>query len=214
MKRKLQRGLNWATRTVLMTASGLFTLFIFANSYELAFDRPLPLPLASAVAKVDLSPFTNLVHPADALASSAAERVGNYGQPNTLRLPTRQIKLPLAPAIVADDVWAARSNTGHFMVVGPAKGGNLGDLFVYMRQSWRTIDQPRQIVAGDNLFVDTDKGWRYMYRVSETQAIPESSRYVLADSRVSQIVLTVENASSHSVTIIKADFVSVQSIDQ
>ena len=214
MKPRLRHGLNWLTRAALMAASGAFTLFIFANSYELAFDRPLPLPFASAVAKVDLNPLSGLLRPADALTSGAADRVGNYGIPTTLRLPTRQIKLPLAPAIVTDDVWAARSNTGHFIVVSPAKGGNLGDVLVYMRQSWRTIDQPRQITVGDNLFVDTDKGWRYMYRVSETQSLPDTAHYVLSDQKTSQIVLAVADGSAHNLTLIKADFVSVQSIDQ
>ncbi|MDB5178501.1 MAG: hypothetical protein JWN01_444 [Patescibacteria group bacterium] len=199
--------------TLLMLASGVLTVYIFTNSYETAFDQDLPF--ATAVAKVDAKPFAPSV-PKSAYAADPSKRIGGYGAPTTLRIASRQVKLPLAPAITTpNNTWEARSNTGHYLLLTTAKSGNLGDLLVYLRQGWRTIDDPSALTVDGNIFVDTDKGWRYMYRITTVSHMEaKTGQYLLPESRQGQLLLDLEDTTTGTITTAKAEFVSLQNIGQ
>ncbi len=196
-------------RQMVFAACGFLTLFIFANSYETAFNRNLPY--ADAISRVNLYP----VQAAAATATDPGiinERKGTYGAPTTLKIAARQVKLNLAPVIYDDGNFNARSNTGHYAIVRPSRNGNLGDSIIYLKRSWRTIPEPQSVARDDNIFVDTDSKWRYLYKVVETSNISVDDRYVLPQGNKPQILILNEDTSSGLIWMVRAELVNVQSM--
>lgn len=207
----LRRFLGQTITMLLMLGSGLLTAFVFANSYETAFNHDLPV--AKAIERVNMDPVESVI-PANAITADPAKHLGNYGAPAMLRLSAQRVRFPVAPAILSHDTWVARSNTGHYVGVSPAKGGDMGDLVIYVRQGWRTINDPSALVTDANIFVDTDKGWRYMYRITAVSHLSSIDRYLLPESPKTQLVVVLADASTGMTTVARAEFVTLQSIAQ
>lgn len=190
------------------------TLFIFLNSYELAFNYDLPY--IGSIKPISLGHFqASLDNPQEIIQLTRNHsREGTYGRPVQLRFSSPVKRLPLAPAIRTDSTWLVWSNTGYFLFLSPPKDGRGGDLLIYLNRHWRTIRHPDQIHTGDNLFVDTDRGWRYMFRVQTIDHLQAESQYVVPDSAKPVLTVDIADPDGGSDTILGADFLSLQGIDQ
>lgn len=186
------------------------SIYVFANGFELATN--INIPYALAIEPVSIQQLIAL-NQTPAVSHDANVAIGNFGEPKYLKVASQTTKLALIPGVLEKGEYLARASTGHYIYVGPAKSGNLGTTLVYIRQSWRTISHPEDIVVGSNLFIDTDKDWRYMFRVSDTVRTDTTSQYLLPDSQKSQIMLVLLSQDG-SERIIVADFVNLQNIQQ
>ena len=214
MARNFRIQIESAFRLIQFALLGVLSLgismYVFANGFELATN--INIPYALAIEPVSIDDLIQLNRTV-AVAHDPMMSLGNFGEPKYLKVASQTTKLALIPSVLEDGDYLARASTGHFVYLGPAKSGNLGTTLVYVRQSWRTISTPEDIVVGSNLFIDTDKDWRYMYRVSDTVHTDTKNQYLLPDSQKSQVMLVLLNQDG-SERIVVADFVNLQNIQQ
>lgn len=204
------RAFKWCFTYLIMAFCGLLTLYIFASSYETTFNRPLPF--IEAVSAVDLQPVARALQP---YTPALQNDVGNYGKPQYLKLPSQAIRMTMAPAISnGDHRFLARASTAHYALTSAPKNGNIGDVVAYYRKSWRTDDQPQLVKVGDNIFVDTDRGWRYFYRVDDAKVLDTAATYIARDGSVSQLILAAVDAQHKTTYVAHAQLVNVQNIGQ
>ncbi len=208
--RQAVRAIGTAVPFVVLGAVSIAaSLFVFLNGFELATNVNIPYAFAIEPAPVD-----QLVRANQAADADAATSTGNFGQPKYLKLATQTTKLALVPGVRTGDDYLARAAVGHFVFLGKAKSGNLGNTLVYVRTSWRSIGHPEAITVGTNVFLDTDKDWRYMYRVTDTVELPATTPYLVPDSAKPHLCLAFVSADSATLRIVLADFVNLQNIQQ
>jgi hypothetical protein len=191
-----------------MLLCGLISLFVFASSYETTFNYDLPV--VDGVTTVRLQPLQRIL----TAAQAGQADVGNYGKPQQLKLPSSNVRLVLAPAISRHGTWLARANTAHYSLLTPSHNGTIGNTFLYFRKSWRTDNEPEKLAQGDNIFLDTDRDWRYFYRVDNVKAMREADLYVMRDTPASQLVLAAVDPGRDTVYVAQASLVNVQSVRQ
>ncbi len=212
MLRKLM-GRTWSSLPFALLGLGSIAVstFVFANGFELATN--INIPYAFAIEPVSLGQLISL-NQAPAVVAAPALSVGNFGEPKYLKLASQTTKLALVPSVAVEDEYLARASVGHFAYLGPSKNGNLGNTLVYVRTSWRSVGQPELIRAGTNVFIDTNKDWRYMYRVSDVVELPVGTPYLVPDSVKPHICLAFVNNDNTLIRIVVADFVNLQNIQQ
>lgn len=186
------------------------SVYVFANGFELATN--INIPYALAIEPVSIEQLVKL-NRSTAVMNDPTLSIGNFGEPKYLKVASQTTKLALIQSVLENEQYLARASTGHFIYLAPAKSGNLGTTLVYVRQSWRTIGNPENIAVGSNLFIDTNKDWRYMYRVSDTITTDVNNQYLLPDSQKPQIMLLLLGQDG-SERIVVADFVNLQNIQQ
>jgi hypothetical protein len=194
----------------IMSLCGTVTLYIFASSYSTTFNRALPM--VDAVGTVNIRPLDRFLQN---YAPGLQPNVGNYGKPQYMKLPAQNVRMLLAPALKDNNQFVARANAGHYALTSQPKNGNFGDALIYYRKSWRTNDRPESAKIGDNIFIDTDRGWRYFYRIDEVKTTALSSDYVARGAQSNQLlVAAVDSQSNGNITIAHAALVNVQNVQQ
>ena len=212
MSRRLSLYISRLPVLALTVGSLALTLFIFLNGFELASGKDLPG--STSLQSVNISGIVKV--DADNLNSFFdAANYGNFGKPTQLRISSVTQKIPVVPAQTSDyDQLLARTSTGHYLITSPSKSGSIGNTLVYMRQNWRSIRSPENILIGDNMFLDTDAGWRYMFRINEVVTQPIGEVFVVADKPISSLTVVIENSQSKTHTIVVGDYVILQNITQ
>ncbi|HXH26604.1 MAG TPA: hypothetical protein VNG90_01785 [Candidatus Acidoferrum sp.] len=196
---------------LIMTFCGLLTVYLFASSYETIFN--VDLPIVDAVTTVQLQPFNRVL---EGFRLTSQTDVGNFGVPQMLKLPNYGIRMVLAPAIVADQAndnkFLARANTGHYALTSAVNNGDIGNMVIYYRKSWRTDDNPGQMQVGDNLFVDTDRGWRYFFRINSTKIVSGSDTYISQTDATTQLIVVAQDSKTGLLYVSQASLVNVQNV--
>ncbi|HSE61335.1 MAG TPA: hypothetical protein VLA88_03495 [Candidatus Saccharimonadales bacterium] len=201
-------------RVVTLTACGLISLFLVLSGYESIFNKDLPL--VHTLDSVNLTALSKRYDLPKAVAAQTPEMFGNFGKPQTLKLPERALRLDItAPITDGSGGWLARANTLHSIVLKEPRRGNIGLLVLYCRSSFRTISTTALPAAGENIFMDTDKNWRYIYRVSSSKVVPAYEQYVVSDNgQTGRIVIFCYDATSNVDAVVEATILSVQGVTQ
>lgn len=195
------------TLSILSTCI-VFTGYVYANSYEVLFNKDLTY--SSAIEEFHA---VNLLQ-GIRLESRGVEInlsgnvVGDYGKPEVINFSSLNKRISMIPAIVTDSQWMTRSNNGHFFVTYK-ENKDLESIVVYMRKSWRTIETPENLAVGQNIFIDTNKDWRYMFRIEDVVALDMESKYVISDKDVTQLVVLIEAPEESLVYLIRGSYVTV-----
>jgi hypothetical protein len=196
-------------------ASFALTFFILTNGYELASGKDIRF--TSSLSPVNLSGIID-VSADTAEQYLASSRLGGYGKPVSLRISSSAQKIILVPAQFSqystDKHLTARLNAGHYLLRTDAVETIIGNPLIYARKNWRSIGQPETVKLGDNIFIDTDSGWRYMFRVAESTTRTAGEQFVISERPVSTLTLVVEDANSQKQIIISAPYVALQNISR
>jgi hypothetical protein len=195
MTRWLGKVLRAAGRLSIYLACCAATLFILANSFETAFGATLPFPAVKAVTAINL----DFIRPQmDRYVSglpkqTSAAREGTYGTPAVLKIGGNGIRIPIAQPLYRNGAWLARASTSHYVVMGDARGSNIGDVLIYMNGGKTTVSDASLIKNGGNIFVDTVRDWRYMYKITEVVTVnPDDTPYILPKSETGHVYAVVQ----------------------
>ena len=208
---KLPLDKNRLAKAGFFSLSGLATVFILANAFAISFNYYLPF--IYAVGPVDLEPLSRY---ADQQSESVDApyrdtHLGNFGEPQLLRIPSMNHRLPLVQAIYssANNSWLSRAHSGHFMVVTESKNGYIGDTIVYMRRNYRTIPSPSELTIESNIVIDTDKGWRYVFRINEI-ATDQRHDFIIRGQENPTLILYIFDQDSQRYIIASATLINLQ----
>lgn len=214
----IKKVIKRAVTVVRIVSAGLafaaLTVFVFLNSFEVLFNKDISFihALDTLHAQKMINDIVGEVN--GNLFQLTSEKLGNFGSPQTLKIPSINSKLNLVKAIHVDGNWLYRANNGHYIVTSASKNGNVGDVVIYANTSWRTILAPGDIKIGDNLFLDTDSGWRYMFRITNKSTLHFDDAYVKREMPVNSLTLLVEDERNNVVYLFQGAFVNIQNTQQ
>ncbi|MDD5083654.1 MAG: hypothetical protein PHT88_01785 [Candidatus Moranbacteria bacterium] len=210
----VKKALKIVWTAIKMAIIGLIfaslTVFVFANSIEVLFNKDIPHihALDKLSSKTTLDSIVG--GPNEGVRDIDAGKVGNFGKPKMLKIPSMSSKLNLIESIVVGDDWLYRANNGHYIIVSDGKNGNIGDVVIYANASWRTFPTPEHLKIGDNLFLDTDTGWRYMFRITNRSVVHPDDPYVKGDSAANSLILIMEDKDTGLTYVLQGMYISIQ----
>lgn len=213
-KRTLRDYAFTGGRVAVFSICGLISVFLLLSGYESIFNKDLPF--VHTLDSVNLNALSKRYDLPKAIASESPDMYGNFGKPQTLKLPERALRLDITTPITdGQSGWLARANTLHYIVLKEPRRGNIGLLVLYCRSSFRTISTAALPQVGENIFMDTDKNWRYVYRVSTSKVVPADEQYVVADNgQTGRIVIVCHDSSINADAVVEATVLSVQGVTQ
>lgn len=197
---------------ILGLASFILSSIVFANSYALIFNKPIPI--SNSVGYIMNSQYVidQGVPNSVKRKMDEAEFIGDYGVPVELRLPKYSNKVFLIPALSDGERFLWRVNNAQYIFRSQSSKGYMGNLIIYMSSDWRTIDINQELAVDDNIFIDTQRGWRYMFRVVEAQKYDKTVDYVAPSSGQNTLILLIEDPQTKQSIIYFAQYVSLQNI--
>lgn len=215
MKHRIKKALAWTSRILVLAACGAASAYLLMAGYESVYNKSLPI--VHVLAPINMSAFNGVYDLQTAAKAVKGNKVyGNFGKPQTVKLPDRALRLDVvSPLQQRKGEWLARSNTLHLLLPAPPRSGNIGIALLYCRSSFRTLDEQNLPTVGSNIFMDTDHDWRYVYKVTNAKAYPESEIYVPADTgETGKLIIDCNNSGQHRNVIVEASLLSVQGTDQ
>lgn len=191
------------TTLVLMLGIMVFTCFMFLNCAEILLGVDI-----SYVSAINTVHADRVITGADVYSSQAQD---DFGQPESLKIPQHNIKLEVLQGSQSTNGWLARSNKAHYLYAS-TPSNNSEHIVLYTHSNWRTIARPQEIAVGDNIFVETDREWRMMFRVTNHYVITTSAGYVLPPTDEQVLVFFIEDTTSGKLHVIQSEFLDVQSL--
>ncbi len=212
MKKRIRRYFFAWGRVFVFAGCAAISAFVLLSGYESIYNRSVPF--VHTLDAVNLSAFAPSYNLRIA-ANPPATMYGNFGKPVTVKLPASSLRLNVAAPIAEDSTWLARANSLHMLITKPPRSGNIGMALLYCRSSFRTInanDLPKQ---GQNLLVDTDQDWRYVYRITNASTYADSQPYIPSDDGArGKLVIACDDTAHQVSNVIEADLLSVQGVEQ
>lgn len=208
-----KRYLLLVVRPGVFLVCGLISAYILASGYESIYNRPLPL--VGTIAPVNVSAFSTEYRLAAVPAVPKPSYFANFGKPVSLKLPASSLRLNIVSAIKDGSTWLARPSTLQLLIPSPPRDGNIGIMFLYCRSSFRTLDGQNLPTVGQNIFVDTDQNWRYVYKVTASHDFSGVQPYVPSDNGATgKLIVDCYDSGSNTNIIVEADLLSVQGVEQ
>jgi hypothetical protein len=210
MARILRSVVFTMSKLIVLTACGFISVFVLASGYESVYSRSLPF-----VHTVDPVDIAAVSQGRDLLRYSVAKpsAYGQFGKPVVFKMPGTpvDIRLDVAAPIANNGQWLARTTALHAIIPGQPKKGNISQLVLYCRSSFRTISDNNLPKAGANIFIDTDQKWRYVYKVTSARTYSQDDAYVpIANSAPGKLLVACNDQAKRVTSIIEADLLSVQ----
>lgn len=185
-------------KAVLVFASLAFTMLVFMNTYEVVFNKDIPLAnsvskfvaqdeIQAIIGQFDIKPEQNQL-----------ETNAEYLHLQYLQIPAISSNLYLEEKRVINGYWYVRPSLGHYIGLDKDSHGVTLDYLIYADSGWRTLPDPNQIEVGMdvNLFHDDNK-WAG-YKVTEKQVLPFHAIFIPSKAQQRQIVLLIDD-SAHGV---------------
>lgn len=212
MKQRLRRYLFSWGRVFVFVGCAAVSAFVLLSGYESIYNRSVPFVHTLDAVKLDA--FTSSYNLADA-ALPNNKMYGSFGKPVTVKMPSSSLRLNVTNPVREGNTWLARANALHLLITRPPRAGNIGMALLYCRSSFRTIKPANLPKQGQNIFVDTDQDWRYVYRITNAGSYNDTQPYIPTDDGAhGKLIITCNDTKQHVSNIIEADLISVQGVDQ
>lgn len=211
MKAFLKKSLSRSARTIVFVACGLLSIFLLMSGYESVYNRSLPL--VHTLDPVNLSAYST-TYDLQAAARNNPDLYGSFGKPTNIKLPERAARLDVGPAIYNNHQWLARANSLHLLIPQKPRSGNIGTVLLYCRSSFRTLSDQNLPSVGSNIFMDTDKDWRYVYKVNIAKVYSDKTPYITSDTgHGSRLVISCNDQATGANVVVEATLLSVQGVE-
>lgn len=198
-------------RTVAFATCGFISVFLAMSGYESIYNRALPF--VHTVDHVNLQAYAGSYN-LDQASRLRDSLYGSFGRPINVKFPERVARLDIA-APLYNGGWLARSNTLHLLIPNRPRSGNIGTTLLYCRSSFRTLTDQNLPSLDSNIFMDTDKGWRYVFKVTSAKVYADNVPYVASDTgAISKLIVSCNDRGAHSNVVVEASLLSVQGVDQ
>ncbi|HSX28820.1 MAG TPA: hypothetical protein VLF60_05220 [Candidatus Saccharimonadales bacterium] len=214
MKKRLKKSFLFAARGLIFAFCGGVSIFLLMTGYESIYNRDVPF--VHSLDAINLTAYQSRYN-LNKYVGTDSKQVGNFGKPTNVKMPRRSMRFDIVKPIqdTANNQWLARASTLHLLPLTAPRNGNLGVALLYCRSSFRTLNASNLPNVGDNLFIDTDRNWRYVYRVTDTRVLPDDQPYILSDDGTKGKVIISCNDSAHKRNfVVEADQLVVQGVEQ
>ena len=212
MKRRIKSGRDLLARVIIFGVCGAISIFLLMSGYESVYNRSLPF--VHTLDGINLSAFANTYN-LDPNSYTNEKLQGSFGKPVTVKLPERASRFNVVSPVKEGDDWLARANSLHLLLPQEPRNGNIGITLLYCRSGFRTLNDQNLPNVGSNIFMDTDKEWRYVYKVSSAKVFPDNVPYIASDAGgSSKLIITCNDNKQHVNVVVETTLLSVQGVDQ
>ena len=169
-----------------------FTAFVFMNTYEVVFNRYVPL--AQSLQKVAAQDVINgAIRDFSAKAGSDQTNADpDLTGMSSLEFPDLKAHWTVEESRKIDGAWFARPSAGQDIGLNKNQMGVTEDYLVYAIKSWRTLPHPDQIQQGMSVRLHYGHAVSN-FTVAEKKVSPLSSSLLVSKSEDRQILLIVED---------------------
>lgn len=170
-----------------------FTAFIFANTYEVVFNRDIAIassirPSANRIA------LDGVVKDFESrISSNSTDTVPALNSINRIEIPALDIQLEAEEARRIGDQWYARPSTAQYVGLNKNKYDVNVDYLIYVIESWRTFQTPEQIEDGMEVVIYYGSGASTVLEVTEKKLLPLDRSLLVSKSENRQILLLIED---------------------
>lgn len=203
-------GLLWQV-TILVFCMGI-SLIIFSSSAESLLGRDIVYAGALSVFPRLPLETKGLVVPQNP-PNLSGNLTGDYGKPVALNIPSIRRRLEIVPAIYDKQNLLVRPNNGHFLVKY-GDDNQVEEFVIYLSKSWRTLPELEGIKAGTNIYVDTSRKWRYVFRIEEVVQVGYAKKFVVPHSRLTNLILIINNVEENNFLIIRGEYRTVITVER
>lgn len=188
------------------SATLIFTVVIFSNSYEIVLERDLPYTYS--VKTFYGSEYLSQSTYQEITIDQQNKLTSNYGNPKIVKFPGINARLELVKPILSQEKYLVRTNKAHYMM------DESGNIVIYMLKSFQTIEDIDGLKTGDNIFLDSDKGWRYVYRIDELTTSSLESNIILPTSENPQLLVIIEDTKSGINYTLRCEYLTVINVQR
>jgi len=201
--KRIKKNLFFAVKGIVLTTALFLSMIIFLNSYELFFNQDLDYAWAitTTQAKSHFSASDNSFK-VEKEPNLSGDPIGNYGRITNLIVPGIGKRLEILPGLENNKGWLSRSNKAQYFISRSNDKEELKYIVFYLNKSWRTIDAPELIAAGDNLFIDTDR------------TLPLGVSLIVSETKNTGVVLLIEDPKTQKSYYARGEFLTILNIRQ
>lgn len=183
---------NVITKFFVFGITFIFTAFVFANTYEVVFNRDIAFATS-----VEKSANQTVIDAAvkdfeTRLSSNAADTAVAFDQIDRIEIPALKAQLTTEEARRINNAWYARPSTAHYIGLNKNKYGVTVDYLLYAVKSWRTLPAPERIEQGMDVVVYY-QGASSVLQIAEKKVLPLDRSLLVSKSENRQILLIVED---------------------
>ncbi|MGF7229535.1 MAG: hypothetical protein ACQR33_06185 [Candidatus Saccharibacteria bacterium] len=210
--KRLKFFAGWVVRICVFAMCGAISVFLLMSGYESVYNRSLPL--VHTLDSVNMSAYASSYN-LDASSYSRTSLYGSFGKPTTIKLPAHSERFSIVAPLQQGGEWLARANAMHLLLPSSPRNGNIGIALLYCRASFRTLNDQNLPAVGSNVFMDTDKEWRYVFKISSAKVFSDAIPYVASDTGGNtKLIITCNDKAAHTNMVVEANLLSVQGVDQ
>lgn len=177
-------------------ASFTFTLFIFANAFEVLANQDIPLGMSLNQMEIQ--------EPINKIVSEYKIKQGNkdidinldIGIIDLIEIEELDIKSIVEEARNINDIWYQRPSMAQYIELNYDKFNNPVDYLIYLKKSWRTIPHTSNIEIGNTVNISTKKGQSISYSVESIKILNYNDIFVASKSDKRQIILLIEDTNN------------------
>ncbi len=177
-------------------ASFTFTLFIFANAFEVLANQDIPLGMSLNQMEIQ--------EPINKIVSEYKIKQGNkdidinldIGIIDLIEIEELGIKSIVEEARNINDIWYQRPSMAQYIELNYDKFNNPVDYLIYLKKSWRTIPYTSNIEIGNTVNISTKKGQSISYSVESIKILNYNDIFVASKSDKRQIILLIEDTNN------------------
>jgi hypothetical protein len=169
-----------------------FTLFVFANTYEVVFNKDIAL--AHSVRKVEIqAPINGAIK--DFSSRALTDEINASTGLNSMErieIPALNSRVRVEESRKIDGSWYERPGALHYIELNRNQHGAPIDYLLYGTQSWQTITEANQIEKGMEVDVYFGGG-AATFTVTDKKIAAVQQSLLVGKSEARQILLLIEN---------------------
>lgn len=176
--------------------SGIFTGYIFLNTYEVIANKDIPV--AHAIRKIQTQEVINKEIKEFSIKQDSRNLNDNarFEEPDYLEIPALGVRVYLEEARKINGLWYQRPSLGHYIGLNKDDFGNTIDYLIYTDKSWRTIPFADEMEEGTQVRLSNRKGFSVTFEVGERQMLPLDRSFIVDKAENRQIILIIEDSEA------------------
>lgn len=176
--------------------SGIFTGYIFLNTYEVIANKDIPV--AHAIRKIQTQEVINKEIKEFSIKQDSRNLNDNarFEEPDYLEIPALGVRVYLEEARKINGLWYQRPSLGHYIGLNKDDFGNTIDYLIYTDKSWRTIPFADEMEEGTQVRLSNRKGFSVTFEIGERQMLPLDRSFIVDKAENRQIILIIEDSEA------------------
>lgn len=177
-------------------ASFCFTAFVYANTYEVVFNKDAPI--VSSVVRTDIQAPINGVISDFALKQGLSQSSfsSNLTTLKSLEFPAARTRLPLEEFRRIEGYWYMRPGFGSYVNLNKDLNNNTVDYLIYARESWQTFVDGGKLETGMEASLFHDNNSRLDFTIESKSLFNKAELPTIGKVEERQLVLLIEDTAS------------------